>query len=206
MNISKGIETPRIWFAVEIAGICLAGPATAQTLYVTDILQLGVYDTEDLSNPPFLNLLSGSKVEVLETRGPYARIRTDDGSIGWAKNLYLVSEEPARARLAGLEKQNIALEASNKRLRSQLSDRDQRVTILEEQQADATALTSANQSELERLRITNQALEIEVSKQGITLSPAWLLAAIALAVAAGFGGGWWWVDHRSRARHGGYRV
>ena len=75
---------------------------------------------------------------------------------------------------------------------------------MEEQQTDATALTSVNQSELERLRITNQALETGVSKQGITLNPVWFLAAIALAT--GFGGFWWWVDHSSRSSHGGYRV
>lgn len=32
--------------------------------------------------------------------------------------MYLVSEEPAGAQLPGLEKQNIDLEASNKRLQS----------------------------------------------------------------------------------------
>ena len=56
------------------------------------------------------------------------------------------------------------------------------------------------------MRIANQALEIEVSKQGITLSLGWLLAAIGFAIAAGFGGGWWWMDHSIRARHGGFRI
>lgn len=206
MNISRGIERPGIWLLVLTAGIYFAQPAMAQTLYVTDVLQLGLHDTEDLSNPPFRSLPSGSKVEVLATSGPYTRLRTADGSIGWAKSLYLVSEEPARARLASLEQKNIGLENSNKKLRSQLSDQNQRVKNLEEQTSEATALTSANHSELERLRVTNQALEIEVSKQGITLSLGWLLGAIALAIAVGFGGGWWWMDHSIRARHGGFRV
>lgn len=206
MNISRGIERPGVWLLVLIAGGCLAGPAMAQTLYVTDILQLGLHDTEDLINPPFRSLPSGSKVEVIATSGPYTRLRTADGSIGWAKSLYLVSEKPARARLASLEQQNSALDASNKKLRSQLTDQSQRARNLEEQTAEATALTSANHSELQRLRIANQALEIEVSKQGITLSLGWLLAAIGLAIAAGFGGGWWWMDHSIRARHGGFRI
>ena len=206
MNIRNRREKPRAWLFALIGGFCLAGPGMAQTLYVTDILQLGLHDTADLANPPFRSLPSGSKVEVLEANGPYTRLRTADGSIGWAKSLYLVSEEPARARLANLEKQNNALDASNKKLRSQLADQNQRVKILEEQTAEATALTSANHSELERLRITKQALEIEVSKQGITLSLGWILAIIVLAMAAGAGGGWWWVDRSIRSRHGGFRV
>jgi len=35
---------------------------------------------------------------------------------------------------------------------------------------------------------------------------SWVGGAIALCLIAGFVGGLWWVDQRSRRRHGGIRI
>src|SRR5690606_14220547 len=80
-----------------------AAAARAETLYVTDMLRLGLHRASDTSDSPFTTLVSGTALEVLERTTYYARVRTPDGTEGWVKATYLVAEPPARARLHELE-------------------------------------------------------------------------------------------------------
>ena len=83
----------------------LAQPALAlgETMYVTDLLRLGIHQASDTSDRPFRTLVSGTRVEVLERSTNYALVRLDDGRQGWLKAAYLVADKPARLRLTEIE-------------------------------------------------------------------------------------------------------
>ena len=74
-----------------------AAVASAETLYVTDSLRLALYESEDLSDKPLANLVSGTPVQLLERSTSLARVRTAAGEEGWVKASYLVPDKPARA-------------------------------------------------------------------------------------------------------------
>src|SRR6185436_12169046 len=86
------------------AVLCLAlglwaGSVCAETVYVTDVLRLGLYDAPNSSDKPVENLVSGTALEVLERDASYAHVRLADGREGWVKATYLVTDKPASARV-----------------------------------------------------------------------------------------------------------
>jgi hypothetical protein len=76
------------------------GRALAATAYVTDQLILGVYAEQNQQGQRLATLHSGTGVETL---GSYTQVRTGDGITGWVKSSFLVSHEPAAARVKELE-------------------------------------------------------------------------------------------------------
>ena len=61
-------------------------------------------------------------------------------------------------------------------------------------------------AELERLRSENAQLDSKLQSYGLNVPLNWLLIAVVVSLIGGFAAGWYWIDSRSRARHGGYRV
>ena len=82
-----------------------AAPAQAETAYVTDRLLLGLYAEASSSSQQYRTLPSGTRLEILERQGLYARIVTEDGLEGWVKVNFLVSDPPAVVRIRSLEEQ-----------------------------------------------------------------------------------------------------
>lgn len=195
------------WFAfILLAWQCLAFPAQAETAYVTDMLQLDMYATVDMLDKPILRLRSGDQLELLERKGRYARIRSDGGQEGWVKGLYLVDKEPARTRVNKLERSNQGMENTVKKLRSQLSAEQGKVQELLQAQSGETEQRSLTETELENFRKQNARLENSLSSYSSSVPVTWLLIAVGIALLGGFGGGWYWIDKRSRERHGGFRI
>src|SRR5690606_9243784 len=96
---------------IALLWLACAAAAHAETAYVTAILQLGLHQASVTSDRPLHNLPSGTRPEILERTALYARVRTVEGAEGWVKAGYLVSETPARYRLAELESRLEALDA-----------------------------------------------------------------------------------------------
>ena len=83
--------------AVFMALTLLLSPAArAETVYITDNLRLGLHKLADTSDRPFRTLESGTELEVLERSRNYARVRVTDGTVGYVKSAYLVTDKPAR--------------------------------------------------------------------------------------------------------------
>ena len=156
-----------IRLALGLLLLSLTAGAAAETMYVTDELRLGVHEASDTSDQAFTFLVSGDAVEVLQREGFYARVRLEDGREGWARSTFLVSEEPAKRRLA-------LLEAERDRLAEELSALDsgrdlqaERVAELEVEIAAERDKLAATSTELEELREEYEAATERTCPDGI---------------------------------------
>ncbi len=85
----------------------LSGNLFAQdTQYVTDRLQLGLYTDENASGKRISTLESGTALKVLSQKKNYTKVETGEGTKGWVKSAFLISDEPAKVMLARLEQEN----------------------------------------------------------------------------------------------------
>jgi SH3 domain protein len=191
---------------IIVAGLWLMTSAQAEIAYVTDMLQLDMYATADMTGSPILKLRSGDKMDVIERKGRYALIESSSGQKGWVKGLYLVDSEPARTRVNQLERSNQGLEGTVKKLRSQLSAEQGKVKDLKEVQSGEADQLSATATELDALRSKNDKLEVSLEAYAMSVPVTWLLIAFGIALVSGLAGGWYLVDKRSRNRHGGFRI
>jgi len=63
--------------------------------YVTGKLYLSLYQQADSGSQVIKSLVSGDRLDVIETAGPYAKVITDQGKEGWVKRGFLVKQKPA---------------------------------------------------------------------------------------------------------------
>ncbi len=186
--------------------IAFAGPAAAETLYVTDILRLGLYSSPSTSGTPIQTLVSGAPLDVLERQRFAARVRTSNGAEGWVKLGYLVEVKPAQARLAELEDERNRLATEVEGLMENLSGREQELKSLAEARRLAEQKAGAGETELKRLREQNESLSDRLARYRFAVPIQWTLAMAAVTLTGGFIAGLWFIDHRSRKRHGGFRI
>lgn len=180
--------------------------ALAETAYVTDNLRLGLHQAPDTSDRAFRFLESGQEMEVLTRDRNYANVRLPDGTEGWVKTAYLLDDKPAKLIVAELTAERDALNAELAETKQSLAAPAATIDAL---RTEASTLEGQLQSANERI----SELEAEnASIQGLkeqyrgSLPINWVAAAIGVCLVAGFLLGIWWVDRRSRQRHGGIRI
>jgi len=189
-----------------IAALCAgAGTAIAERMYVTDSLRLGLYHSEDTSDKPFLNLVSGTELDVLERSSSLARVRTPAGEEGWVKVAFLVPDKPSQVRVAELEAElaglrSDAADSHGPRAAEETPDRVTRPTV------GSKDANEAMHEALGRLKRENEAYEARLESYRGSLPMPWVVAALVVALVGGFGAGLWWLDALIRRRHGGFRV
>lgn len=66
----------------------------AGTQYVTDMLILNLRDNPGEDYKVITRLKSNTPVEVLEERGRYLKVQTEEGDEGWAPKQYITSKRP----------------------------------------------------------------------------------------------------------------
>lgn len=125
----------------------LTGFVQAETRYVTDELTITVRSGEDAGYRVLESVPSGTQLEVLSVNqsSGYSRVRTPEGTEGYALTRYLISEKPAQVELAEAREE---LE----RLRAEL-----------EAQANTDAKKALNElkSEYQSLKLQYDTLEFE---------------------------------------------
>ena len=183
-----------------------AGAARAETAYVTDMLQLGVHGAPDTSDTAFTFLKSADSVEVLERNLFYARVRIADGREGWVRTTFLVDEPPPRLRVETVENERDRTAADLEKLMGRFNQQKSKLSELEGKISANEAGVLAEQEELEQLRAANGDLDERLETYRYSLPIFWFLIGIILSLGAGVFVGWWWLDNRSRMRHGGFRV
>jgi SH3 domain protein len=123
-------------FTLWVIGLCLLSVkavSAAEIRYVTDELQLALYEQINSKGKLLLRLNSGAKVELLKKKGFFARIRTKDGIEGWTKSSFLIKNKPARRLLVELKLENQKLEKTLSVQNERYSDAEIELTRLKEQ-------------------------------------------------------------------------
>ena len=196
-------------FPVTISVIYLAlAPlaASAETAYVTDNLRLGVHQASDTSDRAFRTLESGQELEIISRDRNYANVRLPDGVEGYVKAAYLVFEKPAR--LIVMETQ-----AANEALRQELEDTKAAfaapaatIETLQQQLEASNAAAEENAARVTELTEELAAFRGRQDQFKYSLPISWVGGAMFVCLLAGALLGLWWVDQRSRKRHGGIRI
>ena len=188
--------------------IALVLPAlvAAETAYVTDNLRLGLHRAEDTSDRAFRTLDSGQELEILSRDRNYAQVSLPDGTRGYVKAAYLVEEKPAKLIVAETQAEVVRLESELENLRRQFAGPAETISTLEQELAELQATADASAAQVAELSDENSDLRERQSSMQYSLPLKWVGIAIGVCLVAGFLFAMWWVDKRSRARHGGIRI
>ena len=206
---------------IKFTGIALllagAGPARAETLFVTDTLSIGLHLEADIDSPITGLVPGGTALTVLARSGELAEVRAANGPSGWIDGRYLVTEKPARARARELEIETQRLRAELASLRSANSspvpanpgDNGQLAARLNAQRLKAAELT-ARLTELKNRLVATEQRAATAAGQGDLIAGLsnWKTPAIVglVMLIIGMLGGACLLDWLNRRRHGGFRL
>ena len=192
------------WILGFLALLPLA--AMADTAYVTDNLRLGLYEAADTSGRPFRMLDSGQAMEILTRDRNYANARMPDGVEGWVKSAYLVSEKPAKLIVAETLAERDALVAELEEIKLTFAAPAATIESMRGEAADLEARLETAESQIAALESENSSYSGIRDQYKGSLPVNWVVAAIGACLVGGFLFGLWYVDRRSRIRHGGIRI
>lgn len=186
--------------------VAMPAAALAETAYVTDNLRLGLHQAEDTSDRAFRTLESGQPVEILSRGRNYARVQLPDGVQGYLKAAYLVFEKPAKLIVAETQ-------AENEKLVRQLAETKQAfaapaaaIAALENDIVERQSALDESTTRVEELTKENDRFRRRQDNSRYAMPLAWVAGALGVCLLAGFLVGLWFVDYRSRKRHGGIRI
>lgn len=180
--------------------------AAAETAYVTDTLQLGLHRESDTSDRPFRNLDSGQELEILSRTTYYANVQLPDGTEGWVKTGYLVNDKPAKLIVAETRAEADGLAKDLEELRSAFAAPAATIDALNQQVTDLEAQLHDSEAKKTELSEQNASLQNRQSQYKNSMPLQWVAGAVGVCLIGGFLAGLWWVDQRSRKRHGGIRI
>lgn len=189
-----------------LAGLACGVTLGQEVVWVTDSLQLGLHRAQDTSDAAFQNLVSGTRLEVLERSGAYAHVRTPDGQDGWVRSAFIVSDPPARFRVAEMDAELEALRIELARTRAARISAEEETARLRRQVAGYNESLGSTQTTLSRLRGENELYEERLERYRRSVPLHLAVAGLLVAGVGGFAGGLWWLDARIRRRHGGFRI
>lgn len=159
----------RRWFAA-VAWL-LASTVSAETLYVTDQVTVGLRADVTPGAAVLAAAATGAKLEVLERSGSFVRVRDGNGVEGWVDATALAPQPPAAEQLK-------AVRAELDRTRAQLANTR---GLLEKSQATSVPNTDKLQAELTGARAQLGKLQLELKKKDEEIASA----AAARDTAAG---------------------
>ncbi len=136
-----------ICFVVFILSTSTAGIAVAETLYVSDELEITLRTGPGVKNKITRMLKSGESLEVIQKSSDgYTEVQSANGKTGWVLQRFLMTEPSARSRLDEI---------------------DLREQKLGEQQLEITSLRAGavdNETQLLVIKQTNSVLEAELKR------------------------------------------
>jgi SH3 domain protein len=139
---------------VVLCLVFLLGKGLAETMYVTDRLYLSLRKGPGLGEPSLGLLESDTKVDVLETKGNWARITTENGRTGWVMKRYLVNDLPKSLVIKQLEEQIGKKDEVPEMLKKENVSLKQKIKGLEDEIIEKTRHieTTGKESTLKRLK------------------------------------------------------
>jgi SH3 domain protein len=185
----------------RLLALCLlalaAAAADAQTLYVSDRLEITLRTGTTTQHSIVRMLPSGTPVTVLEvdSAAGYTRVRTREGAEGWVLTRYLMDRPAAREQLAALSERADALGEIMEERDALLAERDGLGAELEDVRAElerirrlsaaAVELDTVNRELRTRLAAVEQAgdgLRAEIAELKRNTQRDWFLAGAGVLV------------------------
>jgi SH3 domain protein len=172
-----------------------AGAVRAETAYVSDTLRVGVRPAPDSHAAPTGVIKTGMRLEMLESRNGYVRVKTKEGLEGWVKDTYIVKKPPAMITLQALQQRQGKLEGKHKTL-------EENNQVLQE----ANRVLNQRLDQLSAERAQWQLAQARATLGNKKASWLWWLLGILMIAGAGFYSGISWYRHTVMKRLGGLRV
>ena len=171
LHVSPARELLRTGFLA--AGMLVAPLAQAETAWVDDQVRLNLRTGPGNQYRIIDSVETGDSVEVIDRGDGWIQVNAG-GKQGWVPEGYLLTEPPARVKLARIE-----TELEQLRARAKQSGDDTEKLRAEKQEMEARE--SEQRSELDRLTRDNARLS------GGARWPEWIAGACILAVGMGLG-------------------
>ncbi|PCH61646.1 MAG: ligand-binding protein SH3 [Gammaproteobacteria bacterium] len=149
-----------------MSGVGMAAPslASAETLYVSDNLEITLRRGQGTNFQILRALKSGTALQVLE-KDPdngYSKVRTPGGSEGWVLTRFLMTEPSARAQLNSALSRAADFEAKYKALSEQVALVTNQKNELESSRSNLDKSNSQLSKELKHIKATaSRALEMD---------------------------------------------
>lgn len=192
-NIILSMRYFSVIFCIVLFG--LTTNVWAKSVFVNDQLRVGVRPEPSQIVAPVGVVLTGMKLEVLESKDAFIKIRTKDGLEGWIKDIYVTNKIPAILRLKDIEEEQKTFTAKMSEVEKAKLALEEANTILNNQ----IDVLKAQRAELQRTNAVQIVSNAASSKDSIIF---WL----ALCVVTGFLAGYFWHRHQSMKRLGGLRI
>jgi hypothetical protein len=193
--------------------ILVAAAATAETVYVAQNLETGVFAQPTLDGDRIATVRGGDAVELLNREGEAVMVRLGNGTEGWIAAAQIDSGPPLAARLDALSEENEQLRAAARTQASagaDLKTLQSRNTQLESELASARREVAALQAKAaapaEKPDDEIPVEPVRPASYSRTLLAIWFAAGIALALALGFWWGYRSLEQRVRRKYGGLKV
>ena len=191
---------------VGLLTIFLSATVSAETAYVTDNLRLGLHQAADTSDRAFRTLESGQELEVLDRSRNFAHVRLPDGVEGHLKAAYLVFDKPARLIVAETQARVEQLEQELAETQEAFAVPGATIAALKQELGQSQAQLESQTEQVSELTADNEKYRSRHDQFKYSLPLLWVAGAMAVCLLCGFLGALWWIDRKSRSRHGGFRV
>ncbi len=166
--------------------LMLAGPLAAQEAsnedrdrqYVTDQLRLSLYEGPDSSTRVIKLLQSGDVLEIEQISGAYALVTDPDGTRGWVKRGFLVTEPTSNLLLLDEQQKVRDLEAEIEKLANSKIIIDQYEKDMDAMVEKIDALELAKQQARERIAALQREIEAkqaELERKQADTTPPWIV-------------------------------
>ena len=168
--------------------------------------EAGLHQAADTSDRAFRTLESGQEMEILFRDRNYAHVQLPDGVQGYVKAAYLVSVKPAKLIVAETQAEVDRLSAQLEETLQDFAGPAKTIDSLKQQATDLQATLDQSTATIAELQESNDDLRgrQELFKRSLPLQ--WVAGATVVCLFGGFFAGLWWLDYRSRRRHGGIRI
>lgn len=123
---------------IAILLILFANVASAETMYVTDRILLGVHEQPQEDSVLLKSIVSGTAVDVVSTQGAFSKIKLPNGSTGWVTTGFLKQEKPAVAELDEMHKKYDENDKALKQLKDELSKKERELQVRRDELSNAT--------------------------------------------------------------------
>ncbi len=121
----------KILYIVCLLALAAQGSAAAETMYITDRLEVAVRSGKGLEFKILDIARSNDKVELLGIDGEYANLRLENGKEGWILKRYLAESTPKPIVISRLEKSVEKFKSRNSTAREEIKRLKEEKVVLE---------------------------------------------------------------------------